>query len=396
MKRIWIFCLTLFTTMNVLALSLEETALNILKGSRQYASEELSFTAVSESLSTQGNLPDPRLDGEFLAAPAGETDRWGAEVSWELEWPGVYNARKKEADLRVLAARKNLEANRSQKLADIKILLLDYILYTRKLALLEEMKSANDSITLFAERASKAGEITILDLNKIKLEGANIYVAHATLVNDLSDVISGLNIEYGGDVSGLLSQMPVDFPPIEIPDAGMIRNLVEKTAEVEYARTEAEVARQGKSVASMEALPSLSVGYKHAFEDGIHFNGATIGLSVPLFSSHNKQKAAKAAIAEAENKLDLSRESTLIRINETLKRVGLIKDQIEKIEPVLMNTDHSALLLKAYEKGVISLIDYLTERNYFANAAMDFLSLKHEAAVTLIELNKYSPELNKF
>ena len=369
--------------------SLDETAWHILKSSPQYQSENYSLESVVKNLKTESNLPDPEISGEYLVLPKDVDNRWAAQLEWGVEWPGVYGARGKEAGSKMLAAEKQLMAQRAERLAEIKDLLLDYIRSHQKIMLLEELSRNNDTIYRLAEEAAKGGEMTVLDLNKVKLEYANIRVAKATLLDEQAEVVANLSQIYGRDCSQVLDRMDGAFPEITIPSEEEIAMIKMNAPAVTAARAEADAAVYAKKVAKMEALPSLSLGYKHAFEDGMHFNGAVFGVSLPIFSSRGKQKAAKADIIDAEFKAEATSLEIETEAMATLKRLRLIVSQIEEIAPIVENADYNAALLKAYKGGVISLIEYIADRNYFTNAAVELVSLRHNAAKALAFLQRY-------
>ena len=376
----------IFFSLSVKALTFEETALYLLEQSPEFKSENLSVESFNRNLMTENNLPDPELSGEYLFAPGDEIDKWGAELSWGIDWPGVYGAKNKESKAKMIANEKVITAARVKRLTEIKKLLLDYILVEKKIELIEHMRKDNDSIYTLAEKAASGGEMTVLDINKVRLENANLKVSRASLLDERSITLSSLASIYGNDCSEILSTMTCEFPVIEIPTQEEISKAIPSSAEVTAAMAETEVSRRGEKVALMEALPSLSVGYKHAFEEGFHFNGATLGISIPIFSSRNKRKAAKAAMAESEFKAESAYMSAATDINEAMKRLIIMDSQLKEIEPILQVTNHHTLLLKAYKGGVITLLDYLSERSYFTSASMDLLTLKHAAATAQIEI----------
>ena len=380
--------LSLFIATDAGAKNINETALEILRNSQDFKSEILEFKSLESSLKTDNNLPDPQLDGEYLVAPGDETNRWATELSWGIDWPGVYSAKGKEAKKKLSAAEVALNNKRTERLFEIKSLLLDYILCKQKLLLLDQLTNNNDSIYRLSKKAAENEELTVLDLNKIRLEYANIKGAKATVLAEEASIESDLTALAGIDCSGVLKELDCEFPIIYLPAEEMIGEKIKSAPVVNLAKSEVEAARQSKKVARMEALPSLSIGYKHAYEDGIHFNGGLLGISIPIFSSRGKQKAADASILEAEFKVDAATQSVESRVQQSLSKLKLLKQQIDEIEPILNNSDHNAILLKAYKSGLITMVDYLTERNYFINAAMEFLSLKHSAAMAQIELSK--------
>lgn len=371
------------------ALSPDETAIKILEESPQFALSVLSLESARAELASSANLPDLQLEGEFLAAPPDEPDRWGAELSWGLEWPGVYKARRERARLQGNALEEAQINMQLQSLWEIKSLLLDYILQKNKINIIDGLGNSNDSIYYYAEHAAKGGELSKLDLNKIKIEKANLRASRASMADELSSTVARLSEIYGKDCSELLENMDCVFPPVAIPDADTLLGGIANYAGVKAAGKQHEAALSEEKVARMEALPGISFGYKHAYEDGTHFNGATLGLTIPGFSQRHKKAAAKAAIAEAEFAVQKAQTDARTEIEMEIKRLEIMKSQIDEIEPLVTSSENSALLLKAYENGVITLLDYLTERNYYTAALVQLLDLRYAAAQSILTLAKY-------
>lgn len=369
--------------------TLDQTSLEILGKSLYFKAKDLSFEKDSLEFNTSYNLPDPELSGEYLFAPESSDNRWAAELSWGLEWPGVYDARKKEALEKIEAARKNLEREKAERLVEIKQYLLDYILAQKKLEILDKMLLDLDSINNLARQYVEKGIITNLDLYKIRLELANIKGMKAMVLNDRADAVNFLSGIYGKDCQMLLNSMECEFPEISVPTLEEMKSVVSNSLAIEAVASDSKIATRAKKVAAMEALPSISLGYKHAFEEDTHFNGVLMGVSIPLFSSKGKQKAAKAAILESELKTEALENELNSKVEQSLRQLNVLKNQLNEIELLVETTDYHTLLLKAYENGLISLLDYLSERNYFNTAQLDLLSLKHAAASIQTELLKY-------
>lgn len=376
--------------------TLDQTALEILSVSPEFKVKSLSFEKDSIEMKTSYNLPDPEIGGEYLFAPESSDNRWGAELNWGLEWPGVYDARKKEALARIELARKNLEAERIDRLVEIKQKLLDYVLSQKKLEILNHTLVDLDSIYELAQKYVDDGIITALDLYKVKLEYANVKGAKAVVLTEQGDAVTALSGFYGKDCNDLLNSMECEFPEIYIPSADELKQYIENSPQMESTKTDSKIADRSKKVASMEALPSLSVGYKHAFEEDTHFNGILLGISLPIFSSKGKQNVAKAAIVESEIKAEALENELNSKAEQSLRQLIVLKNHLNEIEPLVSATDYHTMLLKAYESRLISLLDYLSERNYFNSALLELYGLKHSAASIQTELLKYketSPSL---
>lgn len=379
-------------TLKAQTISYEATALQILNESPEFQYQTYNLESQINSLKTDNNLPDPEISGEYLVLPKDVDNRWALQLAWGLEWPGVYNARGKEAQEKMEAAKARLSAERAARLAEIKDLLLDYVRSQKKLLLLEELSRNNDTIYHLAEAATRGGEMTVLDLNKVKLEYANIRVAKAALLDEKAEVVTQLSQIYGKDCVSLLENMECSFPEIVLPSYQDICNLKNTTPSVRAAAAEAQAARAGLKVSKMEAFPSINFGYKHAFEDDMHFNGAVFGISLPIFSSRGKMKAAKAEILAAEYNEEVLSKGIESEAMAALNRLTTIIEQINEIAPIVEDANYNAALLKAYKGGVISLIEYISDRNYFTNAAVELVNLRHNAAKALAFLERYLPK----
>lgn len=388
-SRFFLLTFSLVIFLSGSARSIDETAIAILRGGPAFISDSLSLRQEMAEIDISTNLPDPELSGEFLSAPWEESDRWGAVLSWGLEWPGVYNARKKQAASQKNSSVLAIDVERRNRLIEIKSLLLDYVLKRKKLALIEKLYAANDTIDSLAHKAAKAGEITLLDLNKIKLDNASLRGARATMADELAATVTSLSVIYGKDCRALIETMECEFPAIYIPDAEEAARMSESAPDALIAAAEASLAKTAEKVAKMETLPGITFGYKYAHEDAQNFNGAVLGLTLPLFSSRHKTAAAKAAGAAAEYKETAAKETAHAEITATIRKLTRMKEQIAEIGAIINSNDYNSLLLKAYENKVINLIDYLSERNYFTNATIEFLDLEHSAAVTSLDLQKY-------
>lgn len=191
--------LTLASFTSSRAESPENVALRILESDPSMQSLYLDNEALKEALKTEANLPDPEIEGEYLFAPAGETNRWGAGLSWGLEWPGVYSARRNVNAGKIMVAEAGANMIKRERLIEIKRLLLDYVLQEKQLELLKNVNSVNDSIMTLAANAERGGEMTKIDLNKLKLERASLNSQIAEIMSGREETVSSLSSIYGGD-----------------------------------------------------------------------------------------------------------------------------------------------------------------------------------------------------
>lgn len=362
-----------------------EVAEIILGASLQTGIEQLSLETTKANIRTEGNLPDPELEGDYLVAPKGETNRWGAGVTWGLEWPGVYSMRKKESRVKQSAAEAAAEVSRRTRLLEIKKLLLDYVLAQRELSLLSSIKESNDTLVVLSGKMRDRGEMTRLDVNKLKLENATLTGKLESTRIARDEAIGALNVIYGGDCSGLLDGMDCEFPTLTAAEISKAM----RSPEIALAKSETEIAAAALKTVSSEALPGITVGYTHEFEDGMHFNGASLGVSIPIFSQKGKKNAAKAALAEARLKEESAEHAVRQQVEGALSRLKIQTRQISDMQTIVEEEDNELALQKAYEGGVITLPEYITERNYFVNARLELESLRHSAAILMLDIERH-------
>ncbi|MDE7109311.1 MAG: TolC family protein, partial [Muribaculaceae bacterium] len=372
--------------MNAGKISPEEATRIISAGCPALKSLRSANEAAALEMSAETNLPDPEVEGEFLAAPKGVENRWGAGISWGFDWPGLYSARKGKVrgEIDRLTAQENLAVKNTVN--EIRRLILDYILQTNRINVLKGIEASNDTVADLAAKANKGGEMTLLDMNKIRLETASLEVRLSTLISERQSTVGRLSAIAGKDCQPILEEMECVFPESGDISESELREGIGKSREMELAKSEINAASLGRKVAKMESLPSLSIGYRHAFEDGNHFNGGSLGFSLPLFSGRGKGKAAKAALEAANLAAEQIRYENESSGIISLRQLDLLKKEIAAVAPLLESADSNTLLLKAYRSGVITLIDYLVERNYYTEAAMQLLEMRYAAASLWLDI----------
>ena len=363
--------------------TIDMIALQIVNGSPDLKAAALDNEALAVSLLTENNLPDPEVEGEYMIGPSGVKNRWGVGVSWGFDWFGSYSAVKRESDAKKTVADLRLEEQYRDSFIAIKQLLLDYILQDKQMKTLSGIISMTDSIYSISKKSMERKELTRLDINKLEIERAGLLARLAEVEDARETTLTALNVMAGIDCSSHLSKMVCEFPDIVVPD--VIPEL-SSSVSVRAAMSEAEAAERGEKVAAMQSFPGVSIGYSHAFEDGTHFNGVQLGVSLPVFSSKNKKKAAKAATVAARYRAQVVKDKANQELVMETRRLKSILENLRNLSPVVNNVDNLELLQKAYSAKTITLLDYLNERNYFMEAVMNLFSLQYSAASSYLNI----------
>ncbi len=337
--------------------------------------------AILES-KTLGNLPDPEVEGEYLRGTDG-SNRWNAGLSWNLDWPGVYSARNKEGKLIADAEKIRFESQRRQVRLEVAQALSDYIKANQRLAVLNKLSDATDSISSIVDTGIKLGHLTNLDANKISIERARLQLRIVEEEQSLSEALQQIAALCGGEATSSLSSSNLSFSGQHPQPKEYYLSKIDTYPEIRLAQTQILQSEAAAKVISAEALPSLSIGYAHAFEEETHFNGGTLGISLPIFSSSGKKKAAQAKKRAAELSAEAQQEALSAQISSISDRLIAIQEAISKTEPVFKNDSPQLLLLKAYINGRISLLEYIQERSFYTEAELDLIDLQASKTMLL-------------
>lgn len=328
---------------------------------------------------TIANAPDPSIEGDYMWMPEGVDNRWNVAIGYEFEWPGVYKSRRELGKAMRDANAADADAGIYEKYVEILKEIGTYLYAERRIEMMRHIQLATDSLHSASVRATKGGQMSRLDLSKITLEQGRVNTLIANLEAEKSGSEGNLKTLNGGyDCTALLNS--IDRTWVMTPTHSLEEYLEEARSnpQLKKAISELEVADRNIGVAKAEGLPGISVGYHHDFEDAMHFNGATLGVSIPLFSNRGKVKAAQAAKAVAEYQVTVTTDKVESEITALYDEVQLIDQALKVPMEVFATTDYNTLLLKAYRGGELSLTDYLQERSWFSEAHLDLLELQYQ------------------
>lgn len=375
------------------AISPNEAADSILIKNKIILSANYLQQAKDLETKTYANLPDPEIEGEYLVAPAGEENRWGVGINYQLEWPGVYAARRKAAKMTRESNSLDTRALIYDKRLEIYDELWSYLYADRRLSLLSKMSSATDSIRSLSERAMKGGEMSRLDLSKIAIEQSRIKSMIANIENDRLSIKGRLTTLNGGEnCDSLLDAIDYDWAMTPLMDRDYYRLSViaNDNSEVLKVAKEGIEAESNLAMAKAERLPGFKVGYAHAFEDGLHFNGANLGLSIPLFSSRNKVKSAKALVNATKLNSEIVLENEISKVDAIYDEIVSLDKALATPTEIFSHTNYTDMLMKAYKGGELSLTEYLIELSWFYEAHLEYMELQYRRESKLNQIDRKS------
>ena len=382
---------TLAFTIFALAALVAPAQDSMLETLRTIASNNLELKSMEASLKgeildrRQGNLLNgPEIEGEYLFAPKGETNRWGASVSQSFDWPGVYGARKKAIDSQKDVAKMQLAERLTEITLEARLAMVDGVYNNACTRVLDILMANLDTIAADIETGYKAGQYNLLDLKKIRVEAFSLKARLEECRNTLSEIqatIEGLN--GGKPINVDMSAYATDgldrleqYLEQANSDYGVLASLAAK-----------EVANREAHVATLERLPGFSLGYKHAYEEGDHFNGITASISIPNWGKNYSRQAAQKRAEAAEFASEEHRRQVRADITALYNSATTQKNLLASYQGVVLDEEYPELLLMAYKGGQMNVITYIQETNYYLETRLEYLSAEHQYRRALATLN---------
>lgn len=363
----------------------------IAENNTEIKSINANYSSAAQSLKSNNNLPNPEIDYSHVFGSAGQ--KWELSASQHIEWPGVYTSRGHTNSAEIDALKSASHARELEILLEIKLTIIKLI-HNHRLSLLYAEQT--DLINELAEKYNMSyehGNCTIIDINKLKIEKISVEQRTLDCERNRAALMGELRRLNGGkDAPELFNLIGRSEYPVEnaLSIADYERLVAEFDPTVRQNALLSYVETLRLNQLSKESLPGFSLGYKHSYELGDHFNGFSVGITLPFFSHRHK----KAAIQMQKDAFDIAGNHALNEkinlIKEELSQVEILNSQLSAYGPVIHDNRNIETLRKALNGGQISLLTFIQERNYFLESEIHFIDLERDYALSMAKLNRYS------
>ena len=359
MKKL-ILTLVFGTSMGVQAQNIHQVLQSIEANNKELLSQKELTKAQKMENRTENNLPDPTVSySSFYKNGAGPGHGTELVATQGFDFPTQYITRNRQAEMENQAIDLQQQAFRRDVLLRAKNLCLDLILLNQEKALMDiRMKNADELASLYENRL-EAGDASILDVNKIKMERMNVQTEvaqnnafHRTALQSLLAMNGNMPIVFMQDT----------YPEVkEILDYSQLRDeVVASDYSLQAAVAYTRAAEKQVSVDKQNWLPKLEAGFRRNTDTGMSMNGFVVGGSIPLFSNRKKVQIAKAQAISAQ----LMQEDALLHVENNLmalyNEMTQLKEAMNAYDMPLLYKSLD-LLKQALKEGEISLIEYFVE-----------------------------------
>ena len=359
--------------------------------------EEHSAALKAARLEQEADKAEHRLENTLEAPEIGMGYLWGnngignrvdLDVTQSFDFPSVYAQRRKMIQEKNRVADLTYLNERQQLLLNAKKLCIQVVYCNALMEHLEEDLEETRANADAYENLYQKGEATIIDRHKAHqafLFFEAEYREFHTLRNNL---IAELQYMNGGE--------PVDIPyeafehaPLPADFETWMQENLNQYPEMQLAQSQITAQERTVKVAKNEWLPQLSVGYTSEKERVDHYQGVTLGISVPIWRGNKKVKVAQAHLEASK----LAEQDVRTRLATQLRGVfndaKQLQETYEAYHKHLTECDNTALLQKSLNAGQINLLTYLQERQYVHEMHEKILEAERDLELRRAELEIY-------
>ena len=332
------------------------------------------------------NLPNPELIGYYL--PFGEHqsgDYTEFEISQSFEFPSVYGARNKLISLKAEQLQTVFTKKRQEVLITAKAGLINLAVLQKQEEI--EAKRKQQSLQVFeqVQELYQKDQVGILDLNKAKVAWMQEKFVLERLETEIQNLIRALQTFNGGsplDLSNFQLPVPVQVQTLEI----LWDEKLAKDPNLLEIRASEASAGQNVTLEKNKALPNLALGYNYQGVSDNTFSGIYGGLSIPLWNSKNKVKAAKANYEYLQSSTKVEQQLLYTQFQEEYYQYQLLFDEYSEYQKTMENLNSEDLLFKAYSLGEYSFLDYYMEMQFYRDATDKMLQMEKQLQLLQAQL----------
>ena len=335
-------------------------------------------------------LQNPEVEFHYLwGNPSAIGNRTDISVKQSFDFPSAYAYRNQIAELKNEQAELEYKKQKLDIFLQVRLICADLTYQNALQAEYQKRQQNASQIAQSVETKLKVGEANILDRNKAKVtllnteaELRHIEIQRQTLLQQLATLNGGNAVDFKDSIYQL-SAIDTDFD--QWVEQAAVNNPV-----LNWLKQEIDISEKNTRLQSAQSLPKLNAGYMSEKVVGEHFQGLTVGISIPLFENKNTVKYARLKNEAAQHR-QIDEKMRFYNNMKTLHtRAIALQQSISEFRDQLSLQSDLELLKKALDKGSISLTEYLFELTVYYDSLENLLEMEKELSTTKAQLLIYS------
>lgn len=365
----------------------------VLEEVEQNNNELIAFASMMEGkqleLKSSNNLTNPQVDAYYL--PYGNHssgDYTEFQIAQSFEFPSVYAARKNLINQQIMDLELIFVSKKQEVLLTTKKYCLELIILNKTMkieqARVEQAREVFDHVKTLFEK----DQVGILSFNKAKIVWMQEQFSSQKIALQQLSLLAELQNLNGGNEVVIPSFELVDNYSLLPVDSLWNEKLSSDPYLISLQQKEA-IALQEIKLSKNKSLPDLALGYSQQGYSGEYYSGFYGGISIPIFGNKNKVKAAEANFQFQQSYSNVLSIEAKAAFEKQYNKYVLLLENFEEYSQSMSGLNSSALLLKAYELGEISFMEYYVELQFYQQATNAMLYMEKQLNLLKAELLKH-------
>lgn len=332
-------------------------------------------------------LSDPDVAFGYLwGTPSNIGTRKDFSVTQTFDIPTITGMKSRLANNKNQLVELQYASERINLLLEAKQYAIDLIYYNGlKKELKIRLRHAQTIADAYKQRLDR-GDASILEYNKVQLnlstvqgEMSRVEVERNTLLSELKRLNGGIEILLEENNYSPAS-LPADFEEWYL-------SAEQKNPLLQYVKQQIEVSRKEVKLNKAMRFPKFSAGYSLEKTLGQKYQGANIGISIPLWENKNRVKQAKAGVIAAQTREQESKQQFYNRLQNLYMRANGLQQTAAGYRKSLQSLNNTDLLMKALDVGEINLLNYIVEIGLYYDTVNQTLAAERDFEKALADLS---------
>jgi len=332
---------------------------------------------------------NPEVEFNYLwGNPSAIGNRTDFSIKQSFDFPTTYAFKSQISDLKNEQAELEYKKQRKEVLYQTRVLCVKITHYNA--FKLELNKRYADALKVADAYKSKfnAGDIGILDYNKAQVNLLNVTKELENIEIERNALLSELTRLNGGNAIIFTDSLfPLQIIPADFEE--WLTSVEANNPLLQWVKQEIVISENQIKLSSAMNLPKFYAGFMSEKVAEEQFLGFTAGITIPLWENKNAVNYAKAkTIAMQSIETDAKLQFYTSMKASHAKVIGL-QNNVSDYRSKLGMYSNSELLEKAFNKGEISLTEYLYELSLYYDNVFMLLEMEIALHLAFTELLKY-------
>lgn len=337
-----------------------------------------------------GIMPhNPEIEFNYLwGKPSAIGNRTDFSIRQSFDFPTVYSYKNQISDSRNEQAELEYKKQRTDILHQTRLLCIQLTYYNALRAELIARRAAALKIADAYKAKFNAGDVGILDYNKAQIhlltvskELENTQIEQAAAMSELTALNGGNTVSFP-DSTFTMQTIPADFDT-------WYSTVEASNPVLQWLKQEITVSEKQVKLSTAKSLPKFSAGYMRENVVGEQFQGVSVGISIPLWENKNTVKYAKAQSIAIQSKEVDAKQQFYSKVKSDYAKAIALQQSVADYSSKLSEYSNVELLGKAFNKGEISLTEYMYELSLYYENKVFVLENEMNLSIAFAELQKY-------